>query len=280
MNPVGWLLDARVFPEQHAAMVAAIQRQGHQIVELNSPKAPYGWDDVNQAYRRAYPTGACVVTHADIDLVNRVCRDGRWRPGAFATLDNYHCSFYFAHLGRFLLNSDYTMLPFAELTRNADFLFGVFGRDDRIFVRPDSPLKLFAGMVASRGNWERDLEFMGFYEFPKESLVVVSSPKTIVAEWRYVVVNGKIVAGSQYKEGLNQCLRPAEDSSAQNLAEDILAVGFAPDPVWVFDICRTDQGTDHLLEIGAFSFANLYGCDLDAVVRAVSAAAATIHAAC
>ena len=47
----------------------------------------------------------------------------------------------------------------------------------------------------------RGSRFMGFYEFPPDSLVVVTSPKTIVKEWRFVVANGRVVAGCQYKEG-------------------------------------------------------------------------------
>ena len=42
------------------------------------------------------------------------------------------------------------MLPYAELSRCQDFLFNKIGRGDRIFVRPDSPLKLFTGQIATR----------------------------------------------------------------------------------------------------------------------------------
>ena len=83
------------------------------------------------------------------------------------------------------------MLPYAELPRFKDFLFDTLGRNDQLFVRPDSPLKIFTGLTISRSTFDKDYDFMGFYEFPVESLVVVSSPKTIRAEWRYVVADGK-----------------------------------------------------------------------------------------
>ena len=41
------------------------------------------------------------------------------------------------------------------------------------------------------------------------------------------------------------------------------------------DICQTADGEFHLLEIGGFSFADLYSCDKAAVVAAVSEAAHT-----
>lgn len=170
------------------------------------------------------------------------------------------------------------MLPYAELPRCWDFLFDTLGIEDRLFVRPDSPLKIFTGQTISRSTFDKDYDYMGFYEFPTESLVVVSSPKTITAEWRYVVAAGKIVCGSQYVDRGNQVAIPATDSAACDFARSVVAVGYQPDPVWVLDICRTDDGTYRLLEIGGFSFASLYGCDKDAVVQAVSSVAQSMHA--
>jgi hypothetical protein len=209
--------------------------------------------------------------------VNRVRSDAIWTPGVIATLENFHCSHYFSHFGKFLLNRDYVMLPFGELERRAEFLFDTFGHHGKIFVRPDSPVKLFAGLLADRTTFARDLEFMAFYEFPIESMVVVSSPKQIEAEWRFVVANQEVVTGSQYRSADGLFVSPEIDSPARKLADEIVATGDAPDPAWVMDICRTTDGDYHLLEIGCFSFANLYSCDKDAVVQAVSAVAANLH---
>lgn len=274
---VGWLLDANVFDSYHDELAAAVVRNGYAVKSINRPNPPYNWDDTGLAYRKAFSKGACVVTHADIDLVSRVLANGDWTPGAFATVGNFYCSHYFSHYGRFLLNHDYVMLPFAELKRREDFLFKTLGRKGRIFIRPDSPLKLFTGLIASKNTFDRDLEFMSFYEFPVESLVVVSSPKEITAEWRFVIANQSIVAGSQYKERDKLIASANYDEFAHALAQEILATGFVPDPVWVMDICRTTDGRYHLLEIGGFSFANLYGCNKEAVVISVSEVAAEIY---
>ena len=115
-------------------------------------------------------------------------------PGVFATVENFFCSSYFPHFREYLLNRDHIMLPFADLRHRRQELFEMFGRNGKIFVCPDSPLKLFTGLVVSEETFEKDLEFMAFYEFPPDSVVVVSSPKGIVKEWRFVVANGQIVA--------------------------------------------------------------------------------------
>jgi hypothetical protein len=95
----------------------------------------------------------------------------------------------------------------------------------------------------------------------------------IHAEWRFVVVDQQIVAGSQYKERGVLTIRAECDAEAGRLATTIAGGSFQPDPVWVIDVCRTADGAYRVLEIGAFSFASLYACDKDAVVDGVSQAA-------
>ncbi|NLS98214.1 MAG: ATP-grasp domain-containing protein [Planctomycetaceae bacterium] len=197
---VGWLLDGDLFHGYRDALIAAIHAQGHDVKVIHTPSPPFRWDDVGCSYRETFPKDACVVSHGDIELVTRIVRERRWTPGAFATVENFFCSSYACHYGRFLLNRDYVMLPFGELARCKEFLFASLGRDDRIFVRPDSPLKLFTGQIAGRDTFSADLEFMAFYEFAPSTLVVVSSPKEIECEWRFVVADRKIVTGCQYKQ--------------------------------------------------------------------------------
>ena len=287
---VGWLIDAEAFPAYADELAAEVSRCGGESVFAARPDAPYSWDDVNSSYRRAFPRETCVVTHGDIDLVTRVQLDGRWKPGAFAATHRFFCSHYYSRVGGLttspaasdsqlqpvLLNHDYFMVPFGELPRRLDALLEALGVEQQLFVRPDSPLKLFTGMTIHRETFPQDYELMGFYDVPLESLVVVSSPKTIEQEWRFVVVDGKVVAGSLYRDGEADVTLPARDEGARALAEQVAAMDWQPDPVWVLDICRTMEGKYRVLELGGFSFSDLYGCDLSLVVRAVSRAAQSI----
>lgn len=273
---VGWLIDADMFGGYRDQLVAAIREQGHDAKLIHAPSPPFRWDDVGCSYRETFPEDSCVISHGDIELVTRIHHERRWTPGAFCTVENFFFSNYVCQYGQYLLNRDYIMLPFGEVGRQKDFLFDTVGHDDRIFVRPDSPLKLFTGQIASRSTFAADIEFMGFYEFPINSLVVVSSPKAITNEWRFVVANGKVVAGSQYKQGADLDYRADYDSKAFDLAASIAANDYEPDPAWVLDICKTSDGSYHLLEIGGFSFADLYACNMADVVTAVSAVAMAV----
>jgi hypothetical protein len=267
---VGWLLDGDLLGDHRDEYLDAIDELGHTARLVGAPDPPHRWDDVKSSYRDAFPRGACVVVHADIDLATRVRRDQLWTPGAFCTVEHFFWSHYACHLGKYLLNREYLMLPFGELARCEAFLFRTMGRADRLFIRPDSPLKTFTGQCASRGTFSADLEFMSFYEFPASSLVVVSPPQEIVAEWRFVVAGKNVVAGSQYKRDGKPAVLATVDAGAHSLAQTIAAEAFEPDPVWVMDICQTTDGAFHLLEIGAFSFADQYACNRRDVVREVS----------
>ena len=270
---VNWLIDGSVFDKYCEKLEFEVRRFGGNVVMLNRPNPPYGWDDVGNSYRDTFPLGSCVVTHADIDLVVRVYEEKIWTPGAFATVEKFYCSRYYAHLGKYLLNSEYVMLPFKELCRRQEFLFDKFGVNQKLFVRPDSPLKLFTGLVISKDSFEKDYEFMAFYEFPSESLVVVSSPKSIIKEWRFVVADRKVVTGSLYKEDGEFVEEVFFDQNAAAFAQRVVNAGFVPDPVWVIDVCQTTDDRYWLLEIGGFSFSFLYGCDMKQVVEPVSKAA-------
>ncbi len=66
------------------------------------------------------------------------------------------------------------------------------------------------------------------------------------------------------------------DNNAFQLAKRVAADGDGPDPVWMVDICQTADNLYHLLEIGGFSFSDLYAGNKIDIVRAVSDVAASI----
>jgi hypothetical protein len=272
-NRVGWLIDGYCFPDYLEALVAEISAQGHEAKVVGRPEPPWTWDDVGQNFQNTFDAGRCVVTHGDIDLVQRVRELGCWMPGVFAPFSELYCAAYYPHLGQYLLNGEYAMLPLGEMERCRKFLFETFAHDGRIFVRPDSPFKSFTGQLVSRERFEADLEFIGFYNVPPGAIVIVSRPQEIVAEWRFVAAEGTILTGSRYKSGGKFEPDPSVEPAARKLAEEIATGPWQPDPVWIIDICETVEGQFRLLEIGGFSCAGLYKCDLAAVVRGVSAAA-------
>lgn len=272
---VKWILDGDLFEEYRQELIREIQSQGHIPCVVHAPNPPYRWDQIPQI-KNLLNGDCCTIAHADIALSTRFCREERICPGAFCNVEHFYCSSYLCWLGKYWLNKDYAMIPFGELPRLKDNLFDTFGIEGKIFVRPDSPIKIFNGQTIQHQTFDKDYDYLGFYDFPEKEIVVVSSPKEIAAEWRFVIANGVVVTGSQYMLNGNLHVQKGFPDNAFELADEIAKIN-QPDPVWILDICQTFDKQFHMIEIGGFSFANLYACDLNAVVRVVSAAAQTAY---
>lgn len=141
-----------------------------------------------------------------------------------------------------------------------------------MFVRPDSPLKPFSGRVLDRVGITAAALDHGFYYDDDRLPVVVTPVVEVGEEWRFVVAEGRVVAGSGYvADGRASTGSLAEDHAAWVFAEDVVARLPAPERVFVVDVCETPAGL-RLLELNPFSGADLYDCDRDAVVAGVGRA--------
>jgi hypothetical protein len=166
------------------------------------------------------------------------------------------------------------MLPFGNLNRRKDSLFKYVGKEGRIFVRPSSGYKTFTGKVVSSETWNQDFKLISFYGIEPEELVIVSSPAEIKREWRAIVAERRIIAGSEYKTDQSW----NEETPVETLPNEVFqyaqaivgSVNYQPDPVWTIDICETNDGNLKVIEVGSFSCAGLYNCDPEPIVKEVN----------
>lgn len=113
-------------------------------------------------------------------------------------LMNYEC---FRQNHPMMLNEG----PILSLTNACDYL-NHFDRDREFFVRPSKDLKQFSGTVETASemfDWFHSMMAAGvgggsYYMAPEEK-VVLASVKEIKAEWRWFIIDGKIVSGSMYR---------------------------------------------------------------------------------
>lgn len=255
-GPMHWLVERGVFASGFD-VTAAARRAGHSVTP---------WDDAwwdTGAWPRL--DGEAVVFHGSLGNAARIRRALPWRPGSFCDVDAFCCSAWYARAQPWLLSSDWAIVPAERLVAEPpDF--------DPVFVRPDSPLKPFSGRVLERARISLQALDFGFY-FDDPALPVVVAPvRQVGREWRYVVVDGGVVAGSAYVADGRRALadEPAGEpwSFAQTVATDMAA----PERVYVLDVCESGNAL-RLLELNPFSGADLYACDADDVVLAVAAAA-------
>ena len=170
---------------------------------------------------------------------------------------------------QWLLHRQWQVLPANELVARLELALEPLGRPNSVFVRPNSPLKAFSGRVVRADQITLAALDHGFYYEDAALPVVVTPVRTVTREWRYVVVSRRVVAGSAY-EATGRAAIPDDPGNepwafASRIAEQL----DPPEAVYVMDICEADRNL-WLLELNPFSGADLYHCNVDDVVAAVS----------
>jgi len=185
-------------------------------------------------------------------------------------MDAFDCTNYYPHFGSNLVNEEYIMLPWGELRRRRDWLFKKVGSSDAVFIRPNRGNKIFTGKVVHKEDWDKDLDLLGFYEVPDDELCVVAYPQNLGSEFRWVIVDGKVVSGCKYKTVSHPEI--AEFTPIKEFIQRIVdRAEFNPERVWIMDTCHTKEGHKHqVLEVGCFSCSGLYTCPVEPIVREVS----------
>jgi len=212
----------------------------------------------------------CVVSYGSLNQASNLIRTKpNWIPGAYYNNAAYRCEQYYPFLGDLIVNGHYRMLPFGELLRCQSQIYQEFGVGDELFVRPSTGGKCFSGTLLNFDDYQNYIEILKDGGIGPAELVVVSSPKRILKEWRFVIVDGKVVTGSQYMD----CGKVSVSSGVDPAAKDVAikaAKRYSPDKAWTVDVCSTPNDEYKVLEIGCFSCSALYACDADIVVESVS----------
>jgi len=264
---VTWVIEGEVFEHNIDALKAELTRQEvpfelvkYLPLENGKYKNPNG-----------VASDGCVLFYGSLNLMRQLLREKAWVPCGWCTLKNFECSTYYTYFGKFLLNQDYLMMPAVELLRQKEFVYEKMGIDNCVFVRPSSGFKEFAGDVVSFEEMNKNALGFGFYHENPELMTVVTTPKVITKEWRFVVAKKKVITGSQYRLGKDvepEVVKTTCDAAvyAQSIVD---AVEWEPDPIYTLDVCESD-GKLFLLELNAFSTSGLYDCDLATIVGVAS----------
>lgn len=257
-----WLIESDVFDNEHT-LTQALTDLGIKYKMTGHVRASGEMED------QKFSDDECVVYYGSLNLAQTIIKTRKFKLGVFGPIEHFNCDQYYPAFGKYLLNSDYTILPYGKLLAMKAELYEKHGSNGRIFIRPVSCLKEFSGMSATMDKYEEVVKLAGFYNVSDHLPVLVSSAKDIEIEWRFVAVEGKIITGSRY----------GQDDESYTLVEAshpawILASGLCqlhqPSSAWVIDICQTSDGKYHMLECGCISFASLYGCDLNLVAKHIS----------
>jgi hypothetical protein len=267
---VSWILEDGVFGCSLAPLATEIREQGHDVKIVDYTR---GITD----YQHFFPQTECVIFYGSLYIAEQILSwDLSWKPGIIGTIEHYYCTAYYPHLKPWLLNAGGDILPLSELSasaaQNPQSLFNL-EESKRLFVRPNSPLKPFAGSLYSvREVADLDNFMQRHYLEDPNILVVVAPEKFIEAEWRAIVAGGKILSASQYRQFEKPYYQSGMPENLRQVAEAVAQQQWQPDSIWVLDLCYSDH-LAWVLEINFFSCSALYECDLNSVVREASDAA-------
>jgi len=253
-----WLIQTNIDDVDTDSMIAAVRSQGMKVhpVELHlGEQMGFG----------QYDSQTCTICYGSIDFVHQVQHRAPMIPGAWANFNHMKCSTYYAYLGKYLLNSQYRIIPMGELLRQWEKL-AITTPCKSLFIRPDSGTKPFTGYVYKHD--ERHKIQLLEQSVGPETLVIVAPEKPITAEWRFVICDRKVVAGCQYLPVESTFCPP----SSFRLAEIIATQEWQPDICYTIDIAES-EGKMYLLEINSFSCAGFYCCEMSPIIEYASKAA-------
>jgi hypothetical protein len=272
---VKWLFEKDVFQENLEPMIGAVKAQGmeYKIVDYIpfGGTKEFGYNPTSDAEP--------IVFYGSLNMAKALQRATPWIPGAYCDFEAFKCTRYYPKLGGYLLNSNYIMFPFGDMSRLRKYLCSTLGHI--FFVRPNSGDKCFSGQVIKSDSFEHSVEQMGLYGTEPNELVVASVVQDILLEWRVVIVDGKAIASSLYKQKGKLEVSEGAPPNVLAYAEEIARV-YSPERAFTVDVgminCFDDtyfavNQTLKLIELNSFSCSGLYDCNKADVVSAVSKAA-------
>lgn len=259
MKKVNWLLEKDIY-DRESEFLAELDKQGYSYREtkyLNFRP---------QDAREYFSPDDCVLFRGTLNLGRDILRTA-WIPGAYMDEKNLRCSSYYTYFGQYLLNNKYFLLSLGELIRRKTEILEYFKSEGDFFVRPDSNMKSFRAGVFNL-NVLNTMQSLGSeLKRDETTFVLVSAKRPIAKEWRFFIYKNQVIAGSLYLIGEERVDETIRGGYLENyLAEVLKQVSWYPESLYTIDICES-EGELYVLELGSFSCAGEYGCDLSAIVE-------------
>lgn len=265
-----WVVQDNIYREyNHGILMQTLQRMDipHsevKVVPFFDMLLPSNFDshnykgEINNVKEAEIDDSGFVMVCGGIYLAN-IAKKRNWEPGSFLN-DNFHYNKWKDAYGRYLLNYESLVGTFKSI--NPEW--------DEFFIRPCEDTKDFNGQVFSKGDfidWRNNTIYpIGSCKF-ENSEVVISPTQKIYAEYRFFVVDGKVITGSQYKLGSRLCIAAIIDSRVIDYVQRMVDK-WQPAIAFVIDIAEIDEGLK-IIEINNFNSAGFYACDVSKIIDAI-----------
>lgn len=198
-----------------------------------------------------------VICYGSIGI-QKLAQKNNWNPGVW-TNENFNSSSY-KNIGDWFLNNDSQIMKISEVDTNVSH--------NQFFIKPNSDNKEFAGQVIDKEkfvSWYENMKSIGYLD-DNDFDVAVCCPKAISVEYRVVVVNKKIVAGSLYKK---YGIVYTERGWLLEFQDYIDEINWHPADVYVVDFGLSNEGWK-IIEYNTFNSAGLYACNVSRIIDAIN----------
>ncbi len=165
---------------------------------------------------------------------------------------------YYQKLDLPLLNKDAISIPTLEAKSM------VF--DEEKFVKPTSDGKAFVAKILMPGENIEDLILSSRHN-PSiwNETILIAPVKKVLKEWRFFVLNGEVITGSQYLENhilkVKELDQSVDDVKAIQVAKEYAKL-YSPSNIFTMDICLEENQNWSIVEYNCFNCSGLYKSNL------------------
>lgn len=185
------------------------------------------------------------------------------------TLSDFNWSNYAWALGKTALNHSYILTTVGQILSDYYGVCSHIETRDGVFIKPNLSTKPF---IAQCCFTKQDAEECLKGQNPA-SIIMLAHVQTIVAEYRFVVVNKKVITGSRYMMGPNIAFSPDCNPDARKLAQEVatnMPDGVIQDPGYIIDVALINGGHPKVLELNALCTSDWYLSDCNKIVEAIN----------
>lgn len=249
---VNWVIESNVFPENQQKLINEIDWQQHRYFLVDR-------DEWSHVCSLTGPT----IFYGSLALSQRLRKKTNW-VGNWSDLSKFRCSSYYSKYGDALLNENYCLIPIGDFERMRARSNATRQKD--YFIRPDSAFKTFTGDIIRENRSLKN--FLVNSVLFDDELILVTKPKRIHREWRFIICGGEIAGYSLY-------MRDGQQETSQECPQHIqdfvkTQLYYEPEPCYTLDVCEDENLEPKIVEINCFSCSGFYEADLGKIVEAAS----------
>lgn len=263
MTPTWVIQDSNLNFEEHKKVAEAIRSLGFPIEAIGIIPFDNDMPPINTDFTSI--DGSKLIFYGSTKLVEMAYQRKEYRSGVFFNPSNFRWTNWAKEREGDLLNDKWQCITIGKFMQSQ-----VFREGHDFFMRPVNDLKLFAGTVLNRFEFDDwyELASLNGEKFGIKEEVIVAPPVNIEKEWRFVIVDHEIVDGTQYYKNGHLSLDKVEPEAMVRAKE--YASGWTPHDVVVMDMGRLRDGTYGIIEFNCFNASGFYGHDLKKVISAVT----------